>query len=317
MGSYVNPGNEGFAKILKSRYVDKTGLISTFDDMLDSQSGLVMVSRPRRFGKSFAAKSLVAFYSCGCDSRTLFEGLDVSRREGWDANLNALNVVSVEMTGLIRPSSMADIASTLSEALLPELREIMPKAGSRYRGAGDLLRSAILDVVRETGRRFVFIIDEWDAPYRLTESERGVQDSYAEWLRGMFKNSNFTPEAVAGAYLTGILPIKKYAHQSAVSDFDEFTMISPGKYAPFVGFTGEEVSGLCEEYDMDLADVRRWYDGYRLSFRELLLKGSRTRFCDRDLDVYAPYSLMRACESAAGPAHTGPRPSRSSRLAPI
>ena len=79
MGTYVNPGNEGFARILRERYVDKTGLISRYDSTLDTASGLVMVSRPRRFGKSFAAHSLVAFYSCGRDSRALFEGLDVSR----------------------------------------------------------------------------------------------------------------------------------------------------------------------------------------------------------------------------------------------
>ncbi|MBQ9003163.1 MAG: AAA family ATPase, partial [Eggerthellaceae bacterium] len=39
----------------------------------------MLVSRPRRFGKSYAAKMLVAYYSCGCDSASLFEGLEISR----------------------------------------------------------------------------------------------------------------------------------------------------------------------------------------------------------------------------------------------
>ena len=64
MGRYVNPGNGAFAEIVREKYVDKTGLISLFDKTLESMEKLVMVSRPRRFGKSFAAKSLVAFYSC-------------------------------------------------------------------------------------------------------------------------------------------------------------------------------------------------------------------------------------------------------------
>lgn len=97
MGRYVNPGNDGFQQILSGRYVDKTGLITLFDSTLETSDKLVMVSRPRRFGKSFAAQSVAAFYSCGCDSRTLFEGLEVSRHEGWDEHLNKYNVLQLDM----------------------------------------------------------------------------------------------------------------------------------------------------------------------------------------------------------------------------
>jgi hypothetical protein len=88
MGRYVNPGNEGFASIVADEYVDKTGLITLFDSTLNTQRKLVMVSRPRRFGKSFAAQSLVAFYSREADSRALFEERKVARTDGWDVNLN-------------------------------------------------------------------------------------------------------------------------------------------------------------------------------------------------------------------------------------
>jgi hypothetical protein len=102
MGRYVNPTNEGFARILADEYVDKTGLVALFDSTLDTTRGLVMVSRPRRFGKSYAAQAVSAFYSCGCDSRALFEGLEVSRREGWDEHLNAYNVVRLDMTAVMQ-----------------------------------------------------------------------------------------------------------------------------------------------------------------------------------------------------------------------
>ena len=82
MGCYVNPGNEGFERIVGDEYVDKTGLVTLFDSTLNKARNLVMVSRPRRLGKSFAAQALVAFYSCGCYSRSLFEALEVARREG-------------------------------------------------------------------------------------------------------------------------------------------------------------------------------------------------------------------------------------------
>ena len=101
MGRTVNPGNDGFAKMLATKYVDKTGLIGEFDSTLDTTDCLVLSTRPRRFGKSFSALSLVAFYSCGCDSRGLFEGLKVSMRQGWDAHLNAYNVVQLDITGVV------------------------------------------------------------------------------------------------------------------------------------------------------------------------------------------------------------------------
>jgi hypothetical protein len=289
MGRYVNPGNEGFRQILSGRYVDKTGLISLFDSTLETSEKLVMVSRPRRFGKSFAAQSLVAFYSVGCDSRGLFEGRDVAEREAWDEHLNTYNVLCLDMTEVMQSAEGTDAPSEVARLALPELRELVPSAGERDAGYPNELASALWDVVQATGRKFVFVIDEWDAPYRLVQDDKKAQDAYADWLRSLFKSGTFTPVVVAGAYMTGILPIKKYAHQSVVSDFDEYTMVDPAQYAPYVGFVDAEVEGLCAAHGLDLADVRRWYDGY-----DLPAFGARPGE-PATVSVYAPYSVMRAC----------------------
>ena len=289
MGRYVNPGNEGFAGIVGDEYVDKTGLVSLFDSTLNGPRKLVMVSRPRRFGKSFAAQSLAAFYSRGCDSRALFEGLEVSRREGWDEHLNAYNVLVLDMAEVMQSATGAGAVGAVTESVLPELRELAPSAGERAIGPKTLLADALYDAVKATGRKFVFVIDEWDAPYRLAQDDRASQDAYAEWLRALFKSLTFTPVVVAGAYMTGILPIKKYAHQSAVSDFDEYTMVDPGQYVPYVGFSESEVGALCAEHGLDPADARRWYDGY-----DLPAFGPRPGG-PTHVATYAPYSVMRAC----------------------
>lgn len=67
MGVYLNPGNSGFVEILKSPYVDKTGLISLMNSTLGTKRKLVCISRPRRFGKSYAAQMLCAYYDKTCD----------------------------------------------------------------------------------------------------------------------------------------------------------------------------------------------------------------------------------------------------------
>ena len=304
MGRHVNPGNEQLVKILKTAYVDKTGIIALFDDTLETAESLVMVSRPRRFGKSYAAHTLVAFYSCGCDSRALFSGREVSKTKGWDAHLNQYNVMWLDMTETAegaeatKATGATDVTSglrALQEMLLGELREVVPTAGANHTGPGSPLKSALWDVVKATGREFVFVIDEWDAPYRLAQGNVAAQNAYAEWLRSLFKDATFTPYVVAGAFMTGILPIKKYNHQSALSDFDEYTMIDPAKYAPYVGFTKAEVMRLCNEYGLDFLDAQQWYDGYHLHFREDRGPDASPRFVWQELDAHAPYSLMRAC----------------------
>lgn len=279
MGSFVNPSGEGFATILRGEYVDKTGLLRLFDAALDTPDKLVLVSRPRRFGKSFAAQMVSAFYTAGEDTRSLFEGLEVSRRTGWDRNLNRFNVVRLDMASVIQSSGAAHVVPEVVRMLLPELRDLVPNAGKRDEGYGNELKSALADVVRATGCKFVFVVDEWDAPYRLAPDDKPAQDVYAEWLRALFKDLSFTPDVVAGAYLTGILPIKKYNHQSAVSDFQEYTMVDAGQYAPYVGFCENEVKMLCRKRGLDVSDVRKWYDGYSLPHAR---------------HIYAPYSVMRA-----------------------
>ena len=290
MGRYVNPGNDGFAGIVEDEYVDKTGLVSLFDSALNTTRGLVMVSRPRRFGKSYAAQSLVAFYSCGCDSRALFEGLEVSRREGWDDHLNAYNVLQLDMAEVMQSATDADAVAAVTDAVVPELRDLVPGAGERDAGHPNELASALWDAVQATGRKFVFVIDECDAPYRLARDERAAQDAYASWLHSLFKDGTLTPYVVAGAYMTGILPIKNCVCQPAVSDFDEYTMVDPAQYVTYVGFTDDEVESLCEEHGLDLDDVRRWYDGYDLpAFAPGPTEPSHAV-------VYSPYSVMQACE---------------------
>ena len=74
-----------------------------------------------------------------------------------------------------------------------------------------------------------------------------IQDEYISFLRGLFKGTEPT-KYIQLAYLTGILPIKKEKTQSALNNFDEFTMLSAGRLSPYIGFTEAEVKELSERY---------------------------------------------------------------------
>ena len=77
MGVYLNPGNEGFSAICKGTYIDKTGMLGVMNKTIGTKRKLIFISRPRRFGKSYAAQMLCAYYDKTCDSSELFEGLEI------------------------------------------------------------------------------------------------------------------------------------------------------------------------------------------------------------------------------------------------
>ena len=281
MGVYINPGNADFAEILKLEYIDKTDLIDIINGVVETRKKLVCVSRPRRFGKSFAAHMLCAYYDCTCNSESLFSGLDISKTANFKKYLNMYNVVYLDITSFISDlkgngKKIADITNTIKETILEEMLSYLPDV-DRNKNFAQIL----LEFVEHTGRKIVFIIDEWDAIIREFRSDEAEQDAYLNFLRGIFKNGNITSKVVAAAYMTGILPIKKDGTESAISDFDEYTVLNPDKFAMFTGFTENEVELLCKKHDMDLDQIKKWYDGYHF---------------ENSVSIYNPYSVMNAIE---------------------
>ena len=264
MGIYINPGNQAFARIAGPDYVDKTGLIGLMNERVGGADSLVCFSRPRRFGKSYTAKMLAAYYDCSCDSHRLFDDRIIAGYDSYEEYINRYNVISLDITGFIsnarlEKAPLSDIPARIAKAVKAEILEMDPEAPADR----SLEECMIHYIERREGKPFIFIIDEWDAMIREAKDEPDAQQAYLNLLRGWFKNSNFTPKAVAAAYMTGILPIKKDGSQSAISDFREYSVIKPRMFAEFVGFTEKEVRRLCEDRNVDLRLMKQWYDGYR------------------------------------------------------
>lgn len=94
MGRYLNPGNILFGKALNSQiYVDKSGLISYTNKVINSEQQYICVSRPRRFGKSMVANMLASYYGRGVDSRSQFEKLKIGMDTTFEQHLNRYNVI--------------------------------------------------------------------------------------------------------------------------------------------------------------------------------------------------------------------------------
>ena len=258
MGSYLNPGNDKFQEALNSAiYVDKTGLITYTNSILQTSQKCICISRPRRFGKSITASMLTAYYSCGCDSEQLFSGRKIAEAENFKTHLNQYNVIFLNMQEFLSQSeNMDQMIRLIRRTVLWEILEDYPDF--RYFDPENLMRT-MQDVYRFTGRPFVVVIDEWDCIFREYREDDRAQERYLDFLRDLLKDKAY----IYLAYMTGILPIKKYGTHSALNMFSEFSMINPRQLAEFVGFTEEEVQSLCGRYGMDPQQLREWYNGYR------------------------------------------------------
>ncbi len=260
MGLYLNPGNEAYRQaVTDDVYIDKTEMIALLNQKINkSRVKHVCVSRPRRFGKSMAADMLAAYYGRGCDSKELFAGKKIESKESFKLHLNQHNVIRLDIQRFLFDDAHLDIfIDKIQESVIRELQE---EYGSCFEADQYGLPGVLGRIYARTKEGFIFIIDEWDCVFRFAKERGDIQKTYLDFLRGLFKGAEY----VELAYMTGILPIKKYGEHSAINMFDEYSMIDPKNMGEYFGFTGEEVEEQCARRGLDYTEMQRWYDGYQL-----------------------------------------------------
>ena len=258
MGIYLNPGNRNMQIARNGNfYVDKSMQLDVLNSKLDTESRYICISRPRRFGKSMAAEMICAYYDRSVDSHNLFDDLKIASAESYEKHLNKYNVIHLDMNDF----SDLDVEGTLKKIkliLTKDIKKIYPDLEYTYE---DDFQITLQDVYNQTGIPFIVVIDEWDnimRSHNYTETDR---KKYLDFLKQLFKGKSY----IALAYMTGILPIKKYGEHSALNNFTEFSMEDQAEFAAFTGFTEDEVAGLQEKYKFDFDEAKLWYNGYNVN----------------------------------------------------
>ncbi len=257
MGYYLNPGNKGFREAVRSKiYVDKTNLIAHTNELINTQEKYICVSRPRRFGKSMTLNMIAAYYSCGCDSAELFQGRKIEHNKTYQEHLNQYNVIYLNMQQFLIGANNQEVTKYLEQEVLEELWE---EYGEWIKKKDVGLADAFRRIYAKTEKEFIFLIDEWDCVMRERQESEAMQKQYLDFLRNLLKDQPY----VALAYMTGILPVKKYGQHSALNMFWEYSMTDQKALEEYTGFTEDEVQALCDRFHMDFAETSSWYDGYR------------------------------------------------------
>ena len=278
MGTYINIGHAGFQSARNGEYVDKSGLIAVVNETLYTKRRFGCVTRCRRFGKSMAAEMLCAYYDQSCDSRKLFTDLEIAHVPSFEKHLNKYPVIYLDMSDFVTRFKDETIVRRMDTELIEDLHQAYLDVSLEE---GDDLMKYLIRIVEAKGQQFIFIIDEWDAICREFKAGTKAMDEYVDWLRRLFKGGR-SSDVFAGAYMTGILPIKKYKTESALNNFLEYSMVTPRKMAHFFGFTKDEVRVLAEKYEMDFDELVKWYDGYQIG---------------NEQSMFNPNSVMQAIDN--------------------
>ena len=225
-----------------------------------------------------AAKMLCAYYDKSCDSRELFSGLKAEQDASFETYLNRYYVIYVDMTDFTtKYRGERDIVKRIQNRIINDILSEFPHVN---RDDDDDLMDILFRITGSTGERFVMIVDEWDAILREVGTDEYIATAYVDLLRRLFKGSG-SCDVFAGAYLTGILPIKKYNTESALNNFCEYSMVDPAFMASCFGFTEDEVMALAKKHNASMENLKMWYDGYNI--------GS-------ERSIYNPYSVMKALQ---------------------
>lgn len=251
MGIYINPSARSFEMALNSEiFIDKSGLIKETNKCINTLQRYMCVSRPRRFGKSMAMDMLSAYYERNINTENLFGNLEISQDQSYKKHLNQYDVLKINMQDFLSAAHCVDdMLKMLSNDIIKDFS--LEYSEVNFRDENNLMR-VMQDVYAATGRPFVILIDEWDCLFREYTQDKDAQKKYLDFLRGWLKDKDY----IALAYMTGILPIKKYGSHSALNMFTEYSMTDMGALAEYFGFTDDEVKKLCARYEMDFDEAR-------------------------------------------------------------
>lgn len=290
MGIYLNPGSESFEIAINSQiYVDKTGMLEYLNKIINTEQRFVCVSRARRFGKTMALNMLAAYYGNGGNACDLFSRFKVAKTSLFTKYANQYDVLRLNMLDFLNEADdvVPQMLQIMSEQIIAEVMEAYPEC--KFTDQKNIFR-VLSKAYAHSKRKFVILIDEWDCLFREKPHDEEGQKRYLNFLRDWLKDKEY----VALAYMTGILPIKKYGKHSALNMFREFSMENAGPLTEFTGFTDDEVKALCDQFGMDYDQCKAWYDGYRMYYSYGSVENGKTVIRQKLYEIYSPWSIVEA-----------------------
>ena len=276
-------GIQTFSEMIRCGYVyvDKTDLVW----QMTHYAKYIFLSRPRRFGKSLLTSTLHSYFS---GEKELFEGLKIMTLE---QEWMQFPVLHFDLSGAKHMPAQG-VKDELSR-LLDNMEEDFG-TNPKEKTPGMRLAGLIERAYEQTGRQVVVIIDEYDAPLLdvLHEDERLIE--MREVMQEFYQRLKMMEPKIKFCFITGITKFSQLSIFSTINNLTNITM--DARFAAICGITEQEllttlqedIQSLAEEYGVTYEAMRQklklQYDGYR--------------FSEAPVEIYNPYSLMKAFQQS-------------------
>lgn len=277
-------GIQTFSEIIENKYLytDKTAFVYK----LANYGKFHFLSRPRRFGKSLFVTTLKAYFE---GRKELFRGLAAEKLE---KEWTVYPVLHFDMSGS-KYYRIENLHAVL-DGMLYSYEKIYHAERSEMasHAYGQRLKNIIEAAVRQTGKKVVVLIDEYDAPMHDSIKKIELQEEIRNIMRDFFSPLKQQDANLRFVFITGI---SKFSQLSIFSELNNIKILTmKDEFATLCGFTEEEllctykkgIEEFAEEndktFDNAVDELRKHYDGYHFSAKS---KG-----------VYNPYSIINALD---------------------
>jgi len=285
-------------KILRVKdnyFIDKSLFIK---HVLDNQSAIALITRPRRFGKTLNMSMLRHFLDCNQkDSRKLFEGLKIMEQgEKYTEKLGAYPCIYVTMKdveGINFEEMLYSFQTELIELFMEnrkllESEKILDVEKELFNNILNLRANRIETqnalkllsrmLYEEYEKPAYIIIDEYDVPLQ-NAYVGGYYDEAVKFLKSFFRATFKDNQYMEKTVLTGVSRIAKESIFSGANNFDVYTVLD-NEFSEDFGITSEEIDKVLRDFGVEenAEEIKKWYDGYRIGKTE---------------GIYNPWSILK------------------------
>jgi len=284
-------------------YVDKTLLIK---DLINDESETIVITRPRRFGKTLNLSMLYYYFNnSGDDNTYLFTDKKIFQQgEIYLSELGKYPVIYLTFKDIKQRTweycynrLKSDISSLFIKYRYLKDSDVLFDTDKKdfiniLEGNADIIAySKSLKILSSALEQYhkqkvIILVDEYDTPLNaahINDYQKEAVDFMRSLLSGAFKDNNSLKKGI----ITGINRIAKENIFSGLNNVKVYTVFDD-MYAEYFGITEPEMKEMLHYNDMELTDeVKKWYDGYRIGGYEIYNPWSAINYVkDKKLQPY-------------------------------
>ena len=271
-------------KMLRLRnnyFIDKSMYIK---DIIDNQSGVVLITRPRRFGKTLNMSMLRYYFDIKeKNNKELFNGLKIMEQdEYYTSKLGYYPVIYLTLKD-VNDINHDKMILDLKTAMINMYKEHMYLLDSNKiydfekqkiqdilyaREDEVLLKNAVKDLSEYLNRYYerpvILLIDEYDVPIQAAYVE-GYYEDAIKFLKTFYGTTFKDNPYLEKAILTGVSRIAKESLFSGMNNFKVYTIMD-NEFADDFGITEDEMKKIIKDFNIqdEEKEIKKWYDGYKI-----------------------------------------------------